>query len=114
MSPSCRVDRGRPPTAETAAGILVSPGRIQLAAMALILPATFGTVYCPWARLGGVLWLKIPGPPNPLVSLSEALRAVPTASVPHMALSASPRAMAALTMVLATVGIRGPSRRATS
>ena len=117
MSPSCRADRGRPPTAGTAAaaGILADPGHSQLAATALILPATFfGAVCYPWAELGGVLWLKILDLAKPLVYINEALRAVPAASVPHTALSAPWCAMAALTIVLVTVGIRGFCRRTTS
>ena len=97
-----------------AAGILAGPATVS-GRHALILPATFfGAVCYPWAELGGVLWLKILDLAKPLVYINEALRAVPAASVPHTALSAPWCAMAALTIVLVTVGIRGFCRRTTS
>jgi ABC-type polysaccharide/polyol phosphate export permease len=78
-------------------------------------PATFfGAVYYPWPKLGAVLLLKTLDLANPLVHINEVLRAVPTASVQHMAPYASCQVMAAFTIVLATVGIRRLSRRAIS
>lgn len=98
-----------------AAGTLIDPGRIQLAATALILPVTFfGAVYYPWESLSGVPLLKYADLANPLVYMNEALRAALTSGIPHMPLWASLTAMAGFTLILAAVGITGLYRRALS
>jgi ABC-2 type transport system permease protein len=98
-----------------AAGTLIDPGRIQLAATALILPVTFfGAVYYPWASLSRVPVLKYADLVNPLVYMNESLRAVLTSGIPHMPLWLSLTAMAGFTLVLGIVGINGLYRRALS
>ena len=60
-----------------AAGTIIDPGRIQLAATALIVPVTFfGAVYYPWESLARVPWLKYADPVNPLVCMNESLAVV--------------------------------------
>ena len=60
-----------------AAGTIIDPGRIQLAATALIVPVTFfGAVYYPWESLARVPWLKYADPVNPLVYMNESLAVV--------------------------------------
>jgi ABC-2 type transport system permease protein len=98
-----------------AAGTLIDPGRIQLAATALILPVTFfGAVYYPWESLTRVPVLKYADLANPLVYMNESLRATLTSGIPHMPLWVSLTAMTGFTLVLAVVGINGLYRRALS
>jgi ABC-2 type transport system permease protein len=95
-----------------AAGTIIDPGRIQLAATALIVPVTFfGAVYYPWENLSRVPWLKYADLVNPLVYMNESLRAALTSGVPHMPLWASLTAMTGFTAVLAFVGINGLGQR---
>jgi ABC-2 type transport system permease protein len=98
-----------------AIGTVIDPGRIQLAATALLLPMTFlGAVYYPWAALEGVPWLKVAELANPLVYMNEALRAVLTEGVPHMPLAIACAGMVGFTLLSAAIGIRGFYRRALS
>lgn len=98
-----------------AAGTLIDPGRIQLAATALIVPVTFfGAVYYPWASLARVPLLKYADLANPLVYMNESLRASLTSGIPHLPLWVSLAAMAGFTLALAAVGINGLYRRALS
>jgi ABC-2 type transport system permease protein len=91
---------------------LVDPSRIQLAFGAIVLPITFlGAVYYPWAALGPIAWLKGLALANPLVYISEGLRAALTAGVPHMNLWLVLAAMTASIVALGAVGIRGFRRR---
>jgi ABC-2 type transport system permease protein len=79
-----------------AAGTLIDPGKIQLAATALVLPVTFfGAVYYPGETLSPLPWLKYTDLINPLVYMNEALRAGLTSGIPHMPAAASLAAMAA-------------------
>jgi ABC-2 type transport system permease protein len=98
-----------------AAGTLIDPNRIQLAATALILPVTFfGAVYYPWESLARIPLLKYADLLNPLVYMNEALRAALTSGIPHMPLPVSLTAMTGFTLVLGVIGIRGLYRRALS
>lgn len=66
-------------------GTVVEPKRMGLAFSVLIMPLTFfGCVYYPWLALDSLPWLKIAVLANPVVYLSEGLRANLTSSVPHM------------------------------
>jgi ABC-2 type transport system permease protein len=95
-----------------AAGTLIDPGKIQLAATALVLPVTFfGAVYYPWETLSPLPWLKYGDLINPLVYMNEALRAGLTSGIPHMPAAASLTAMAAFTAALTLIGINGLHRR---
>jgi ABC-type polysaccharide/polyol phosphate export permease len=51
----------------------------------VVLPLTFlGCIYYPWAALTPVMWLKIVVLLNPLVYMTEGLRASLTPELPHM------------------------------
>ena len=98
-----------------AAGTLIDPGKIQLAATALILPVTFfGAVYYPWTTLSAIPWLKYADLINPVVYMNEALRAGLTSGIPHMPVGASLPAMAAFTVAFTAIGINGLRRRTVS
>jgi ABC-2 type transport system permease protein len=93
-------------------GTLVDPDHIQLAFGAIVLPVTFfGAVYYPWTALTPIPWLKYLALANPLVYISEGLRAALTVGVPHMNLWLVVAAMSGFILALGTVGIRGFRRR---
>jgi ABC-2 type transport system permease protein len=66
-------------------GTLVRPDKMGLVFAALVVPLTFlGCVYYPWSQLDVVPWLQVGVLVNPLVYMSEGLRAALTPGVPHM------------------------------
>jgi ABC-2 type transport system permease protein len=66
-------------------GTVLDPRRVTLLFAVVVLPLTFlGCVYYPWAVLTPILWLKLLVLLNPLVYISEALRASLTPALPHM------------------------------
>lgn len=68
-----------------AIGTCVAPQRMGLVFSVLVVPLTFlGCVYYPWVALTAVPWLHVAVLANPLVYMSEGLRAALTPSVPHM------------------------------
>jgi ABC-type multidrug transport system permease subunit len=68
-------------------GTLIDAQRVQMLFALVLLPMTMlGCVYYPWAALDHVRWLQIVVLANPLVYLSEGLRAALTPQVPHMPL----------------------------
>ena len=82
-------------------GTVVEVRKIALVFAVTIVPITFlGCVYYPWASLHSVRWLQILVLANPLVYVSEALRAALTPALPHMNPIASLSALTALTLVL--------------
>ncbi len=93
-------------------GTAVKPQQIGLIFGVVVIPITFlGCVYYPWAALTHIRWLQIGVLINPIVYMSEGLRASLTPSLPHM-----PPAMILLMLtfflvLLTWVGIRGFLRR---
>lgn len=70
-------------------GALVQPAKMGLVFSALIVPLSFlGCVYYPWSQLGAVPWLQVGVLVNPLVYMSEGVRAALTPGVPHMPVDA--------------------------
>jgi ABC-2 type transport system permease protein len=68
-------------------GTLIEPRKITLLFSVIVLPITFlGCVYYPWATLSPIPWLKYVVLLNPLVYMTEALRASLTPQLPHMPL----------------------------
>lgn len=68
-----------------AIGTCIAPQRMGLVFSVLVVPLTFlGCVYYPWVALTAVPWLHVAVLANPLVYMSEGLRAALTPSVPHM------------------------------
>jgi ABC-2 type transport system permease protein len=92
-------------------GTAFEPRTIPLLFSLIILPMTFmGAIYYPWSQLRSVRWLQVLVLANPLVYLSEGLRAALT-NVPHMPLVAVYPAMIGMTAALAATGIKGFRRR---
>lgn len=93
-------------------GALVRPDKMGLVFAALVVPLTFlGCVYYPWERLDAVPWLQIGVLANPLVYMSEGLRAALVPGVPHMSVWAFLGAGLAFQAVLWTAALRLFRRR---
>jgi ABC-2 type transport system permease protein len=66
-------------------GTVLDPRKVTLLFAVVVLPLTFlGCIYYPWADLTPVMWLKVLVLLNPLVYMTEGLRASLTPSLPHM------------------------------
>ena len=60
-------------------GTIMDPRKMQMLFAVILLPATMlGCVYYPWAALQNIRWLQIAILINPMVYMSEGLRAVLT------------------------------------
>ncbi|HXZ79230.1 MAG TPA: ABC transporter permease [Terriglobales bacterium] len=98
-----------------ALGTIAKPQQINLIFAVVVIPVTFlGCVYYPWALLHSVRWLQVLVLLNPLVYMSEGLRAALTPALPHMP---SPVVLAALVLsllILSWIGIRGFVKRVIS
>jgi len=90
-------------------GTRVDPRRVPLLFGVVVIPMTFlGATYYPWALLHGILWLQILVLINPLVYMSEAMRAALTPQlVPHMQVWVIYVALIGFSALLAWIGIRG-------
>jgi ABC-2 type transport system permease protein len=98
-----------------ALGVTVEPRRIGLMFSVVILPLTFlGAVYYPWASLEAIPWLQVLVLLNPLVYVSEGLRAVLTPSVPTMAPWAIVAVLYGYSGALLVYALRGFARRTLS
>jgi ABC-2 type transport system permease protein len=95
-----------------ALGTYVTPRQIGLMFSVVVLPLTIlGAVYYPWAALEAVPWLQVAVLVNPLVYVSEGLRAALTPSVDTMPPVVFLTAMAVFVAALSTAGLRGFVRR---
>jgi ABC-2 type transport system permease protein len=93
-------------------GTVIDPRKITLLFSVVLLPITFlGCVYYPWATLSPLPWLQYLVLINPLVYMTEGLRASLTPQLPHMAVWASLLALAGGSTALAVVSLRTFSRR---
>jgi ABC-2 type transport system permease protein len=93
-------------------GSSVSPKQIGLVFSIIVVPITFlGCVYYTWAGLGRIRWLQIVVLFNPIVYMSEGLRAAVTPSIPHMPWWAIIPALLLFTVVLGKLGLRGFRKR---
>lgn len=89
-------------------GTIVRPQQVGLMFAVVVVPITFlGCVYYPWALLEPIPWLQTMVLINPLVYMSEGLRAALTPDLPHMPPWASLGALAAQTAALGWLGVRG-------
>jgi ABC-2 type transport system permease protein len=95
-------------------GTAVNPKQIGLIFGVVVMPITFlGCVYYPWAALGPIKWLKYGVMVNPIVYMSEGMRAglTPLAHMPEPLILT----MLSFFLVLLTwLGIRGFRRRVIS
>ncbi|HEY2803726.1 MAG TPA: ABC transporter permease, partial [Actinomycetota bacterium] len=94
-------------------GTQVDPRKVPLLFGIVIIPLTFlGATYYPWALLDKIYWLQILVLINPLVYMSEAMRASLTPQlVPHMQTWVIYVALIGFNIVLGYVGIRGFRKR---
>ena len=66
-------------------GTAIAPQHVPLIFSIIVLPLTMlGCIYYPWAALDAIPWLKYLVLLNPLVYMSEGMRAALTPDVPHM------------------------------
>lgn len=96
-------------------GSSVSPKQIGLVFSIIVVPITFlGCVYYPWAGLSKMPWLQIAVLFNPIVYISEGLRAAVTPDVEHMPVWAILLALAFFLALLGRFGVRGFLKRVIS
>jgi len=93
-------------------GTVVEPRKINLIFTLLILPLTLlGCVYYPWTTLGHIRWLQVAVLANPVVYMSEGLRAAMTPGADHLPLWAVYALVAGAMVAMGWVGVRGFVRR---
>lgn len=98
-----------------AIGSNVRPQQIGLVFSIVVVPITFlGCVYYPWSVLNHVRWLQIAVLANPIVYMSEGLRAALTPGVPHMPSLLIIVAMLISLAALGGIGLRGFLRKVIS
>jgi ABC-2 type transport system permease protein len=89
-------------------GSSVSPKHIGLVFSIIVVPITFlGCVYYPWAYLDKIRWLQVGVLFNPIVYMSEGLRASVTPGIAHMPWWAILVALVFFTAALARWGLKG-------
>jgi ABC-2 type transport system permease protein len=93
-------------------GTLMDPRKMQMLFAAILLPATMlGCVYYPWSALHHIRWLQIAVLFNPMVYISEGLRAVLTPGVGHLAMWAVLLVLVGGAAVIGYLGSKAFSRR---
>ncbi len=96
-------------------GSTVNPKQIGLVFSIIVVPITFlGCVYYPWAGLDKIPWVKYGVLFNPIVYMSEGLRASLTPGVAHMPSWAILTALVFFTAALSRWGLNGFLRRVLS
>jgi len=93
-------------------GTIMDPRKMQMLFAVILLPATMlGCVYYPWAALHHIRWLQIAVLINPIVYMSEGLRAVLTPSLGHMPMWGVLLALIGGTVVFGYLGTRTFTKR---
>src|SRR5271154_2521114 len=93
-------------------GTTVKPQQIGLIFGVVVIPITFlGCVYYPWAALTHIRWLQVGVLINPIVYMSEGLRAALTPTLPHMNPYLIVTMLIASLCLLTWLGIKGFLRR---
>jgi ABC-2 type transport system permease protein len=93
-------------------GTGVKPQQIGLIFGVVVMPITFlGCVYYPWAALKSIHWLQMGVLVNPIVYMSEGLRAALTPSLGHMHPALIVAMLAGFLVLLTSLGIKGFLRR---
>lgn len=96
-------------------GTSVQPKQIGLVFGVVVVPITFlGCVYYPWAALVHLRWLQIGVLLNPIVYISEGLRAALTPTMGHMPDVGILAALVFFLALLMWLGMRGFRRRVVS
>jgi len=94
-------------------GTAIAPQHIGLMFSVILGPMImFGCTYYPWAGLKVVPAMKYAVLINPLVYVSEGMRAALTPSMPHMSVPVMLAALLATTVVFLTLGLRAFDKRA--
>ncbi len=95
-----------------ALGTVLKPASVPMLASTLALPLAFGgAIFYTWESLDPVPWLKYLVLVNPIVYMSEGLRASLFIGVPHMSLAIVYAVLAGFAVVFTIVGIKGFRRR---
>ena len=93
-------------------GTLKDPPKMQMLFAVILLPATMlGCVYYPWSALHHSRWLQIAVLINPMVYMSEGLRAVLTPVLGHMPMWGVMLALIGGTAVFSYLGTRTFTKR---
>jgi len=93
-------------------GTIMDPRKMQMLFAVVLLPATMlGCVYYPWSALHHIRWLQIAVLVNPMVYMSEGLRAVLTPVLGHMAMWGVLLALIGGTVVIGYLGTRTFTKR---
>ena len=93
-------------------GTIMDPRKMQMLFAVILLPATMlGCVYYPWSALHSIRWLQILVLINPMVYMSEGLRAVLTPSLGHMPMWGVLLALIGGTVVFGYLGTRTFTKR---
>jgi ABC-type multidrug transport system permease subunit len=93
-------------------GTVIDPQKAQILFTVVLLPVTMlGCVYYPWEALDQVRWLQIVSLFNPLVYVSEGLRAALTPEIGHMPTWAFMLAVVGGTVVLTWLATRTFTKR---
>jgi ABC-2 type transport system permease protein len=88
-------------------GTVVDPRKMQMVFAVILLPLTMlGCVYYPWSALHAIRWLQIVVLINPMVYMTEGLRAALTPSLGHMPLWAILVALIGGTAVFGSLAVR--------
>ena len=88
-------------------GTVVDPRKIQMIFAVVLLPLTMlGCVYYPWSALHVIRWLQIVALINPMVYMTEGLRAALTPGLGHMPLWAIMVALVGGTLVFGALAVR--------
>jgi ABC-type polysaccharide/polyol phosphate export permease len=88
-------------------GTVVDPRKVQMIFAVVLLPLTMlGCVYYPWSALHVIRWLQILVLVNPMVYMTEGLRAALTPGLGHMPLWAIMLALVGGTLVFGTLAVR--------
>jgi ABC-2 type transport system permease protein len=96
-------------------GTSVQPKQIGLIFGVVVVPITFlGCVYYPWAALGHIRWLQVIVLVNPIVYMSEGLRAALTPGLGHMPEFFILLGLSGFLALLTWQGMRGFSKRVLS
>jgi ABC-2 type transport system permease protein len=93
-------------------GTVMDPRKMQMVFAAILLPATMlGCVYYPWSAMHQIRWLQLLILINPMVYMSEGLRAVLTPGVGHMPMWAILTVLVGGTALFGYLGTRTFTRR---
>ena len=93
-------------------GTIMDPRKMQMLFAVILLPATMlGCVYYPWSALHHIRWLQILVLINPMVYMSEGLRAVLTPSLGHMPIWGVLLALIGGTVIFGYLGTRTFTKR---